>query len=102
VAVTLGAVAAGEDVTGLALGGFRVKAPRTEGVTLAVGYTLSRQHTGVAAAGYNETRGPFRGLAIGLVNNARELHGVQIGVINIARNNRGVAKVLPLFNLHLE
>jgi hypothetical protein len=93
VVVTLGAVAAGEDVTGLALGGFRVKSPRTEGVTLAVGYTLSREHTGFAAAGYNETRGPFRG-SPSASNNAHELHGVQIGVINIARNNRGLARVL--------
>jgi len=89
-------------VTGFAVGGFRVKAPRTAGAALAVGYTFSYSHTGLAAAVYNETRGPFRGLAIGLVNNARELHGVQLGVLNIARNNRGLARVLPLINVHLD
>lgn len=40
--------------------------------------------------------------AVGLVNNAHALHGVQLGLVNIARNNRGLARVLPVVNVHLD
>jgi hypothetical protein len=30
------------------------------------------------------------------------LHGVQLGLINNARNNRGLLRVLPLVNVHLD
>jgi hypothetical protein len=42
------------------------------------------------------------GLTIGIFNYARELHGVQIGVLNYAGNNRGIFRMTPIFNAHLQ
>jgi len=47
-------------------------------------------------------KGDQFGLAIGVYNYAKRLHGVQLGLINNARNNRGLFRVLPLVNVHLD
>jgi hypothetical protein len=57
---------------------------------------------GVALSAYNRVTGVQGGLTVGVLNYARELHGFQVGVVNVAGNNRGLVRVLPVFNSHRE
>jgi hypothetical protein len=57
---------------------------------------------GISISAFNRIRGEQHGLAIGLVNYARELHGLQLGLVNIAANNPGWTRVLPLANAHFD
>jgi hypothetical protein len=57
---------------------------------------------GLSVSAFNRIRGVQSGVAIGIVNYARELHGLQVGLVNIAGNNQGLARVLPLVNAHFD
>ena len=101
IAATLGGIESREFVRGFAVAGYRVKSPRVQGFVVPVAWLRATQLDGGSISVYNQV-GEQHGLVIGVVNYARELHGVQLGVINIAGNNRGIARVLPLVNLHLK
>ena len=98
--VTLGAIESGSLVRGWSVAGYRIKSPQVQGVAIPVAWLRTEALEGASISVYNRVVGTQRGLAIGLLNYARELHGVQLGVLNIAGNNRGVAHVLPVINLH--
>ncbi len=102
IAVTLGAVESASSVRGLAVAGYRIKSPDVRGFVIPVAWLRAEALRGVSISAYNRVLASQRGLTIGLVNYARELHGFQLGVLNIAGNNRGVARVLPVMNAHLE
>jgi hypothetical protein len=80
--------------------GYRIKSPRVQGLAIPVAWLRAEQLEGASIGVYNRVVGSQVGLAIGLVNYAKELHGLQLGLINIAGNNRGLARVLPVLNLH--
>jgi hypothetical protein len=100
--VSLGAVESSTAVAGAAFGGYRVKAPRLEGLAAAIAMTRSNELRGIGIAGYNEVRGVQTGITIGLYNSARVLNGVQIGLLNRAQNNRPPFRWLPLLNAHFD
>ena len=78
---------------------------RTEplrGWATAIAWTRLGTLEGVSIAAYNRIEHVQRGLTIGIFNQARELHGVQIGILNYAGNNEGIARWLPIVNLHLD
>jgi hypothetical protein len=79
-----------------------VEAPLIEGLAVSAIRTRTWDMRGVSIAGYNRMKGDQFGLAIGVYNYAKRLHGVQLGLINNARNNRGLLRVLPLVNMHLD
>jgi hypothetical protein len=108
-------VGAGTSIDGVAIAGVGVGAPTIRKFAMAP--TVGAKHIdglmiapvmlkvadggtfrGVSLAGVNDIRGRQTGLAIGLVNYARELNGMQIGVINVARN--ASVKFLPIVNYH--
>jgi hypothetical protein len=97
----LGAVAE-RDMIGLTIGGLGVVSDRAiQGVAAALLKVDTRELRGISIAGWTRVRQEQRGLSIGLFNQAEELHGVQLGVLNFAGNNHGLARWLPLINLHL-
>lgn len=100
-ATTLGAVESRAGVSGLAIAGYRIRSARVTGWAVPLVTLQAEQLQGVSVSAYNRVSAVQRGLAIGLLNYARELHGFQVGVINIAGNNRGLARVLPVINFHL-
>lgn len=55
---------------------------------------------GASISGFNRIEGRQYGITIGIFNYAAELHGLQVGLLNYAGNNRGLFKLLPLFNAH--
>lgn len=88
-------------ITGVAAAAV-VGAEEAEGLILAPAYVRIREggrFRGVSVSAVHDIRGVQHGLAIGLVNIARELHGVQIGLLNIAWNKERFP-VLPFFNAH--
>jgi hypothetical protein len=48
----------------------------------------------------NDVRGELHGVSIGIFNYARALHGFQLGLLNLAGNNHGLARLLPVLNVH--
>ncbi len=89
-------------ITGLAAASV-VGAVDVHGVVLAPAYVRIEEEgrlRGLSVSAVNHVRGSQHGLAIGLVNIARELHGVQVGLLNIAWNAR--FPVLPLVNAHFD
>jgi len=88
-----------DSVTGVTVGGLGIEADRVRGVAVSAGRMRTSAFDGLSVAGWNEVRGPQRGLTIGLFNYARELHGVQVGVLNYARNNPKGLRLLPIFNI---
>ncbi len=72
------------------------------GLVIPVAWLRAQDLRGVSPGAYNRIVGTQRGLTIGLLNYARALHGVQLGVLNIAGSHRGLARVLPVLNLHLD
>jgi len=99
--VALGAVESATLIRGVAVAGYRVKAPRVQGFAIPVGWLRAGRLDGVSISAYNRVVGSQHGLTIGLVNYAKALHGMQLGIVNIAGNNHGLARVLPLINVHL-
>lgn len=98
----LGAVAEG-DMIGLTVGGLGVVSDRAvRGIGAALLKVDTRDLSGVSVAGWTRIRHVQRGLSIGLFNQAEELHGVQFGLLNYAGNNHGLARWLPIINLHLD
>lgn len=97
--LSLGRVESGEAVRGATFGGYRVRAPRVEGISVSPVMHRTTDLTGFALGGYNEMLGTQRGLSIGIVNYARELRGVQVGLINYAGNNPAGLKVMPIVNV---
>lgn len=100
--VTLGTVKSSRMISGFAFAGYRVEAPQVQGWVVPLATLQAGRLEGVSLSAYNRVSGIQRGLAIGLVNYARELHGFQVGVVNVAGNNRGIARVLPILNLHVK
>jgi len=104
VGLTVAGIGAGAPtVRGVMVGGVAVGARDCRGVAIALGTVRMRgddaaRFGGLAISSFNDIRGIQRGVAIGIVNYARELHGLQLGLINIARNNRPGLRVLPLLN----
>ncbi|HSD31465.1 MAG TPA: hypothetical protein VLB49_06115 [Gemmatimonadales bacterium] len=96
------AVVGGQGLRGVAIGGVHVEGRWIEGLAISPIRTRTWDMTGVSIAGYNRIKGGQRGLTIGIYNYAKQLHGVQLGLINNARNNRGILRVLPLINVHLD
>jgi hypothetical protein len=89
-------------VTGLTIAGVAAGAGDARGVIVAPAYFQLAEGgalRGVSVSAFNDIRGQQHGLAIGILNIARELHGVQLGLINIARNKERFP-VLPLINYH--
>lgn len=71
------------------------------GLFLAPAYNNAKENAhlrGISVSAVNYVEGRQTGLAIGIVNIARELRGVQIGLINYAGNNAGWARILPVVN----
>ena len=97
----LGGVSSDGILRGAAVGGYMVRIREIRGFSASVLRVKTNTLRGVSIAGFNQVRRVQVGLSIGLLNYARELHGVQVGLLNIAGNNRGLARVLPLLNLHL-
>lgn len=108
-------IGAGSSIDGIAIAGLGIGAPtirtfamatligadRIEGLVIAPGMVRLEKGgsmRGVSVSSINAMRGRQTGLAIGLINYARELNGMQIGVINIARNAN--VKFLPIVNYH--
>lgn len=97
----LGAVAEG-NVVGLTVGGLGVVSDHAiRGIGAALLKVDTRDLRGISVAGWTRVRHTQNGLSIGLFNQAEELHGVQFGLLNYAGNNRGLARWLPIMNLHL-
>ena len=97
----LGAVAEG-DMVGLTVGGLGVVSDRAiRGAAAALLKVDMQDLQGVSVAGWTRVRHAQRGLSIGLFNQAEELHGIQLGLLNFAGNNHGLARWLPIINLHL-
>lgn len=114
-------VGAGGTLRGFGFGGLGVGAPRIEGVVLSVvgaggeevvGLSVAPAYFKIATDGYLQgisisafndiRRGEQRGLAVGILNMARDLHGLQIGLINIVRNNTPGRRVLPILNFNFD
>jgi hypothetical protein len=108
-------IGAGSSIDGIAIAGLGIGSPRIrkfamasligadriEGLVIAPGMVRLEKGgsmRGVSVSSINAMRGRHSGLAIGLINYARELNGMQIGVINIARNAN--VKFLPIVNYH--
>jgi hypothetical protein len=85
-----------------AIGGVHVEGGGIRGLAVSPIRIRTWELRGVSIAGYNRIKGDQFGLAIGLYNYAKRLRGVQLGLINNARNNRGLLRVLPLVNVHLD
>lgn len=96
------AVVANQGLRGVAIGGVHVEGRWIEGLAVSPIRTRTWDLTGMSVAGYNRIKGEQHGITIGLYNYARSLHGVQLGIINNARNNRGLFRVLPLVNIHMD
>ncbi|MGW8282690.1 MAG: hypothetical protein ACWGON_05280, partial [Gemmatimonadota bacterium] len=97
----LGAVAEHE-VTGVTVAGLGVVSDRAiRGLAAALLKVDTRDLRGVTVAGWTRVRRTQKGLSIALFNQAEELHGVQLGLLNFAGNNHGLARWVPLVNLHL-
>ncbi len=96
------AVVSNEGLRGVAIGGVHVEGRWIEGLAISPIRTRTWDLTGVSVAGYNRIKGEQHGLTIGLYNYASGLHGVQLGIINNARNNRGLFRVLPFINVHMD
>jgi hypothetical protein len=107
---------AGGGIEGVAIAGIGAGAPYVRGVliapvagganvrwvALAPAYFRILSHGtmhGVSLSTVNDIRGAQHGLAIGVVNIARELHGVQLGLLNWAGNKRGAGRLLPIVNV---
>ena len=89
-------------VTGVVVSGLAAGASDFQGLAVAPAYFRIRDtgsHRGLSVSACNDIRGTQFGLAIGLVNIARELQGLQLGLVNIARNKERFP-VLPLVNYH--
>ena len=98
----LGAVANG-DATGATIGGLGVVSNRAiRGLAAGLAKVDARDLRGLGIAGWTRIRGEQRGITIGVFNQAEELHGVQLGLLNFAGNNRGLARWLPILNLHFD
>lgn len=97
-------VGAGNDFTGIGIGGLGVGGGGSlRGAFVGgLGAGTGGDVTGLVVGGLGAGAGNDvqRGLAIGIVNYARELHGWQVGLINIARNNSPGTRVLPSVNAH--
>lgn len=83
---------------GLTVGGLGIVAEEVAGISLAAVRTRVEAMNGVGVAGWNDVRGPQRGLTIGIYNYARTLSGVQIGLINHVRDNPPGRRILPIIN----
>src|SRR5262249_7902315 len=95
------AVVGNDGITGVGIGGAHVEGRWIHGLAISPIRTRTWEMRGVSIAGYNRMKGDQFGLAIGVYNYAKRLHGVQLGLINNARNNKGLLRVLPLVNIHL-
>jgi hypothetical protein len=102
IALTPGVVESSDGARGILVGGYRVKGPRIEGLSLNPVMLKARDFTGVALGAHNEVMGTQRGLTIGIYNFARRLQGVQLGVLNYAGNNPPALRLLPLVNMHFD
>jgi hypothetical protein len=100
-ALTLGRVQA-DTLRGIMFGGYRVTARDARGFVSSIGWNDLQDVTGLSIAAYNRARGTQRGVAIGLFNNAEALRGIQIGLLNRAGNNPGIARMLPILNVHFD
>jgi len=99
--VGIGAVGVGApDVRGAAIGGLLVVARDVRGALMTAGWARLEHGTlrGLSIASFDQLKGTQRGLAMGIVNYARELHGVQVGLINHVRNNPPGRRILPILN----
>ncbi len=64
---------------------------------LAPEWLKIREGDAASVSAFSDVRGTQRGVAIGIVNDARALRGAQIGAVNIVTDGRG-PKVMPLRN----
>jgi hypothetical protein len=102
-AASVAAVVADPGVQGIALAGYHVEGAHwIRGLAASVVWNRVVDLSGIAIGGYNRVKGEQHGLTIGLYNYAKALHGVQLGLLNNARNNKGVWRILPLLNVHLD
>lgn len=102
VTVTGLGVVAEEALTGVTVSGLGVVSDRViQGLAAALLKVDTRDLRGVSVAGWTRVRRSQQGLSIALFNQAEELHGVQLGLLNFAGNNHGLARWMPLVNLHL-
>jgi len=97
-ALSIGRVDSSDWIRGLAVGGYRVKTPAIEGLSLSVIMNRTTDLSGGAIGIYNEVRGVQRGVTIGIFNTAETLRGIQIGLLNHAANNSPPFRWLPLIN----
>lgn len=97
-----GSVQSESALRGISLAGGRVKSPVIRGVALAGATVRAADMAGVSVSCVNRFRDAQRGLAIGILNIARELHGVQLGLLNYAANNPPPWRLMPGVNLHLD
>ena len=89
------------DVAGVTLSGLRVDVESTKGIMMGC-YVKASSFTGLSVGAFNRIVQRQTGIAIGLVNCAKYLNGIQIGLLNYARNNPRVMRILPLVNLHFD
>ena len=119
--ILVGGVAAGSggELKGLAIGGVAVGAPviraivlsgltaggeDVSGIVIAPAYftvTENGYMNGVSVSAVNRIRGRQDGLAIGIINIARDLRGVQLGLLNYAGSNRRGMRLLPFVNVRM-
>jgi len=93
----LGGVVAGESVGWVTAAGYRVKAPRVDGLTAAAGWVDTGSLQGVSVAAYHRV-GEQRGLVVGGYNHTRRLTGVQLGLLNRVDENPHPFRYLPVLN----
>ncbi len=98
VSITVGMVRSERGITGVTIGGYRLKAPVITGANVSVLWTESTELTGVTVAGYNRTFGMQQGLVVGIFNHTETLLGVQIGLLNYVEDNPSWARILPFIN----
>ena len=88
---------------GLSVAGLGAVSGRSiDGLVAALAKVDTRQLNGVGVAAWNRVRVRQRGLTIGLFNQVEQLQGVSIGLLNYAGNNHGLARWMPLINLHFD